>query len=465
MWARNDVSEDGDTIAAIATPRGTGGISIVRISGPRALEICGRMVRLARGRKVESLKSWRMVLGEVRDPGSLEPIDQAIVLVMRAPRSYTGEDVVEIQCHGGSLVTEKILNLALALGARLAEPGEFTRRAFLNGRISLEEAEAVLDVVNSRSELSLAQATRRLRGELGAVVRNWESRLLGILACIQAGIDFPEDADPPTVEGMASQIRVLREEIRDMLSRAPLGLALVEGVEVALVGRPNVGKSSLFNALLSEERAIVTEIPGTTRDVLREHTEWYGLPVVLLDTAGLRQTSEIIEAIGVARARTAALSSEVILYVLDDSEGISPEDKEWLERWGERRLLAVISKVDLGKKKVSKEELGNFVGDRWVEVSSVTGQGIDELKRKVSGLFGGSVVSGEVVPGSARQVDCLRRAEMALSRALEEMGEDWTWDMVVLSLEEAERAFLELIGGKVTERTLDMIFSRFCVGK
>ncbi len=452
-----------DTVAAIATPTGTGGISVVRISGGDALRIVDAFVRLRQRRSLARLKAWFVGLGVVVDPDSRGTIDEVIVLVMRGPRSYTGEDVVEIQCHGGRLVTEKILSLALRYGARAAAPGEFTRRAYLSGRISLIEAEAVLDVVNAPSEASLREASRRLKGELGQEVRRWEKEVLGALASMLAASDFPEDVEDQST-GAFCQIDKVRAEIRRVLVRAPLGLALASGIEVCLVGRPNAGKSSLFNALLGQERAIVTEVPGTTRDVLRERTEWEGLPVILLDTAGLRETSEVIEAIGVDRAREAAQSSEVILYVVDATVPLTEEDRSHLARWQDRRLLLVINKTDLGPALVDGEEIREVAPENRIPVSTVTGKGLSQVKGRVLSWFSVGHPEGALL-GSARQIDCLRRAEEALTLVLNARSEGWTEDVVIVALESAAGAFAELTGRKVSEEALEQVFARFCVGK
>lgn len=464
--ARNQTGYSGvltDTIAAIASPRGVGGIAIVRLSGKDSMEIAENMVRLKRRGKLQAVQSWFMALADIVDvAGKL--IDESVVLVMRGPKSYTGEDVVEIQCHGGMIVAEKILSVALGLGARPALPGEFTKRAFINGRITLDEAEAVLDMVTSASEASLVQAGRRLKGELGSMVEKWETEIVDLLALLQGSIDFPEtiETDKRQIEQL---LTTLSREIGEVLKRAPLGLALSQGVEVCLVGRPNVGKSSLFNALLSRERAIVTDIPGTTRDVLREPTEWYGLPVVLLDTAGLRQTGEVVEALGVERAQSAAMESNVILYVLDDTEGICREDVKWLTRWQNRNCLAVVTKADLMKQKVNTQELEDITQGNWARVSGATGEGIEDLKKKVQAMFTSLGDPEALAPGSARQVDCLKRALGEIDNALAFLQQGWTDDVIVLSLEEAADSLMELTGKKVTGETLDRIFSRFCVGK
>lgn len=456
---------EDDTIAAISTPRGAGGIAVVRVSGPQAIRIAGSVIRLKRPAPLESVKPWSARLGTVACEGG-PLVDQVIVLVMRKPRSYTGEDMVEVQCHGGLLVSQKVLLALLNAGARHAEPGEFTKRAFLNGRITLEEAEAVFDVVSAPTEASLREAGRRLRGELGSKVEAWEERLYGALAALHASADFPEEVGDMTDDAFG-EVAAVHREIAQVLDRAPLGLALANGVEVCLVGAPNSGKSSLFNALIAADRAIVSEVPGTTRDVLRERAEWNGLPVVLLDTAGLRPTEDVVEMIGVERAERAASQSEVILYVVDDTVGITDEDRKWVSKWlGEgRRMLVVVSKVDAREGKVDLCELDGMTGGSRVMASSVTGQGLEEIKARVTSWFDPGEGLESVVPGSARQVDCLRRAAAFLDEALERLHAGWSEDVIVVCIEEGVRALSEITGKNVTEETLAQVFSRFCVGK
>jgi tRNA modification GTPase len=454
-----------DTIAAISTPRGTGGISIVRLSGPDAVSIADRVVNLKTSQPIKAMQSWSARLGTVRAADGTA-IDEAVVILMRKPRSYTGEDMVELQCHGGPVASQKVLFALLEAGARHAGPGEFTKRAFLSGRITLDEAEAVLDVVTASTEAALKEAGRRLGGELGAKVKKWEERLYGALAGLLALADFPEEVEEMS-ESAFEEIAVIRKEIADVLRRAPLGLALSGGIEVCLVGAPNSGKSSLFNALLSQDRAIVTEVPGTTRDVLRERAEWNGLPVILLDTAGLRRTEDVVELIGVARAEEAARESEVILYVIDGTRGVTCEDRKWVSKWREegRHVIAVVSKADAGIDPTDFFELGEITGGAYVVSSSKTGQGVEEIKARVARMFDGGDGLEVVAPGSARQVDCLRRAEALLGEALSGRSSGWSEDVLVLSVEEAARALSELTGKNVSEEALEQVFSRFCVGK
>ncbi|MBE3520171.1 MAG: tRNA uridine-5-carboxymethylaminomethyl(34) synthesis GTPase MnmE [Firmicutes bacterium] len=456
----------GETIAAIATPRGTGGIAIIKVSGKDAVAVAAGCLSARGARKLSRARGYTAFFDRVVSPHSGETIDEVIVLVMRSPRSYTGEDVVELQCHGGELVAEKVLDAVLSRGARMAEPGEFTRRAFLNGKITLDEAEAVLDVVSAKTDRALRQAFLRLEGKLGKLVLGCRERIAGVLSRVQAALDFPDDISLRDEE-VVPVIEEVTAEIDSMLEEGVLGLALTSGVELTLVGRPNVGKSSLFNALIGEDRAIVTEIPGTTRDLLRERVQWSGIPVVLVDTAGLRQTREIVEAIGVERARKAAEESWAALYVVDATEPLADEDWYWLERWRDRRVVVVLNKADIAREDV-RREISALVEARTgfpvVEVSARTGSGLERLKETVVGMFGGAERES-VVPGSARQVACLRRAREALVRALEAWKEGWTWDVVASEMEEACRGLDELTGSRISEDVLDEIFSRFCVGK
>lgn len=456
----------GETIAAIATPRGTGGIAIVKISGKDAVAVAADCLSARGARKLSRSRGYTAFFDRVVSPESGETIDEVIVLVMRCPRSYTGEDVVELQCHGGELVAEKVLDAVLSRGARIAEPGEFTRRAFLNGKITLDEAEAVLDVVSARTDRALRQAFLRLEGKLGKSVLGWRDRIEAVLAMVQGALDFPDDISLRD-EDVVPVLEEVADRIDCMLEDGVLGLALTSGVELALVGRPNVGKSSLFNALLGEERAIVTEIPGTTRDLLRERVQWAGIPVILVDTAGLRETREIVEAIGVERARNAAEESWGTLYVVDGSVPLTGEDWYWLGKWRDRRVVVVLNKCDVAPEHV-KREISALVTGRTgfpvVEVSARTGSGLEKLKETVVGMFGGAERES-VVPGSARQVACLRRAREALVRALQAWREGWTWDVVASEMEEACRGLDELTGSRISEDVLDEIFSRFCVGK
>ena len=279
------------------------------------------------------------------------------------PRSYTGEDTVEIQCHGGRLVSEKVLAAILCSGARLAGLGEFTRRAYLNGRITLEQAEAVVDLVYAKSEASLAQASRRLRGELGAIVKEWEEQLTGILASLMGSMDFPEDVMTDRTE-ITKTLEKLARTLENISESAVLGLALSQGVEICIIGRPNVGKSALFNVLLRQDRAIVAGVAGTTRDVLREHTQWGEIPVILMDTAGIRDTEEIVELMGVEKAKTAASQAEVVLYVVEAGLGLTSYDLEWLEKLKDRRYLLVVYKTDIAR--VDPEPYEKACAGKWV---------------------------------------------------------------------------------------------------
>lgn len=456
----------GETIAAIATPSGKGAIAVIKISGKTALKVAAGCLSPRGARKLAASRARSAFVDRVISPLTGEPVDEVVVLVMKGPRSYTGEDVVEFQCHGGELVAEKVLESVLLCGARAAEPGEFTRRAFLNGKMSLDEAEAVVDVVGAKTERALRQAFLRLEGNLGRSVLRWRQRLGEVLATIQGALDFPDDVWLLEQEARCA-LQDVGERISEMVQGGVLGLALASGVQVALTGRPNAGKSSLFNALIGEDRAIVTDVPGTTRDVLRERVEWGGIPVVLVDTAGLRQTQEVVEAIGVERARLAAEESWAIIYVVDGTAGLGEDDWFWLRKWQDRRLVVVASKSDIVPGEKTRDIVSTIregTGFPVISVSSTEGSGVGEVKETVIRMFGGAE-RDSVVPGSARQMACLRRARDALDSALEAWGEGWTLDVVACGVEEACRALDELTGSRVTEDVLDEIFSRFCVGK
>ncbi|MCL4424879.1 MAG: tRNA uridine-5-carboxymethylaminomethyl(34) synthesis GTPase MnmE, partial [Firmicutes bacterium] len=344
-----------DTIAAISTPPGEGAIGIVRVSGPAALEIVGKVFR-GRGLPLEKTGGFRARYGFVVDPATGERIDEVIVLVLRSPHSYTREDTVEINCHGGIVPIRQILLATLRAGARPAEPGEFTKRAFLNGRLDLAQAEAVLDVIRARTERGVQAALAQLKGRLSQRMHALGARVLGLIAQVEAGIDFPEEDVPEATSSViAEEAQKVLAEIGELLSGSWEGKIIRDGLRTAIVGLPNVGKSSLLNALLREERAIVTAIPGTTRDLLEEGISIRGIPLVVVDTAGLRESEDVVEQIGVARAREAMSRAELVLVVLDDSEGLREEEREILREVAGKAVLVFINKTDLGRGLVTSE--------------------------------------------------------------------------------------------------------------
>jgi tRNA modification GTPase len=463
-----------DTIAAIATPQGEGGIGTIRISGPRAAEILAELFVPASGKvpPVEEIESHRLVFGFVRDPESGERVDEVLAVLMRAPHSYTREDVVEIDCHGGVVPVQRVLGLCLREGARLAQPGEFTLRAFLNGRLDLAQAEAVLDVVRARTGEGLRLAVEQLAGGVSSRVKGARAKLLHALAHLEATIDFPEDDVPPA--DVSPELMDALDDLRALIASASTGIVLRQGVRTAIIGRPNVGKSSLLNALLRTERAIVTPIPGTTRDTLEEIANVRGVPLVLTDTAGLRAddaTNDPIERIGMDRTRRALGESDLALLVLDGSKKLSTEDMELIRELKELAppmWLAVVNKSDLEQalnQRTLKEVLGKV---DIVATSAVKPDGTDLLEKKLADL----VLSGKATPApgdatvtSVRHRDALQRAEEHVKAALDSAADNAPAAFVAVDLHSALNTLGEITGETVGEDLLDEIFSNFCIGK
>ncbi|HHV78678.1 MAG TPA: tRNA uridine-5-carboxymethylaminomethyl(34) synthesis GTPase MnmE [Firmicutes bacterium] len=458
-----------DTIAAIATPPGEGGIGIVRISGVRAFEIGRRVFRPARKGFWEE-RGWRVGLGSaVKDSG--EVLDECVAVVMPAPRSYTKEDVLEIQCHGGQAVLGMVLETVLNLGARLAEPGEFTQRAFLNGRIDLAQAEAVIDLVRAQTETALRVAVDQLRGSLSRRVRKLRRGLVDMLASIEGSIDFPEDEVPePERPQLIEDIQRIIGEIDELLSSARQGIIVREGLKVAIVGKPNVGKSSLMNALLGAERAIVTDLPGTTRDVVTEVADINGVAVTLADTAGIRDTKDVVEGVGVERAVGQARAADLVLLVVDDQTGLTAEDWQVREIVSEalkgERGLVVVNKIDAGRGMVRAEEASRLgFGSPVVRVSAKTGAGLDELKRQIVRKTLQSEQVGSGLVTRVRHKRALEEAREVCVRVEEELKGGDPLDLVCVELREAAEVIGRITGENVTEDVIDQIFSTFCVGK
>ena len=465
-WLRmtNHLS-DHDTIAAIATPPGRGAIGIVRISGPEALRIGEQLFRGERG--LAELKGFAAALGWVEDQS--ERLDQVLCLVMRAPRSYTREDVVEFHCHGGPEPLRRVLQAVLGRGARLAEPGEFTRRAFLAGRIDLSSAEATAELIESQIEAQARAALKRLAGGLQAAIGGLRAQVLELLALLEAGIDFADEEDIPVISRpeLRSRLAGLQAEVERLLQESERGRVVEEGFFAAILGRPNVGKSTLMNALLREDRVIVTPHPGTTRDVVEESVVLAGLLVRLSDTAGIRASQDAVEQLSVDRSWRAAAGADLVLLLLDGSEPIQPEDSALVAKLGRQPVLLVLNKADL--KPALREEDANRLcpGAPVVSISALTGQGLDRLEAKIVELAS----SGQSWPGESavllnlRQRQSLRRAGEALARAQAALEEKLSDEFVAADLRPALAALGEITGESVSEEILDLIFSRFCVGK
>jgi tRNA modification GTPase len=455
--------EAGDTIAAISTPPGEAGIGIVRLSGPESQTIARRLFRPRRSHP--HWQSHRLYLGHILDSRG-EVLDEVLLTLMRAPHTYTREDVVEIHCHSGFAVLRAILGEVLAQGARLARPGEFTLRAFLSGRLDLSQAEAVLEVIKARTQASLRVATAHLVGGLGQRLGGISAALLGVLVRLEAALDFPEEAAELAPAAIEEALAGPQEELEHLLATYKQGRLLREGVKVVLAGRPNVGKSSLLNRLLDADRAIVTDIPGTTRDVIEETVTLGGLALVLSDTAGLRQARDLVEELGVARSRERLAQADLILYLVDGSAPFSPEDTQVLGELAGRPVLIVLNKIDLPQK-IQLEDISRNFSHLVVAISALTGQGLENLEQAVLDLVleGGVRTDGEIVT-QARHAGLLVRAGEALARgrALLDQAEP-SWELVALEVKEALLALGEITGEEVGDAVLDHIFSEFCIGK
>jgi tRNA modification GTPase len=455
--------EAGDTIAAISTPPGEAGIGIVRLSGPRAEAIARRVFRPRRPR--DPWQSHRLFLGHVLDSQG-HVLDEVLLTLMRAPQTYTREDVVEIHCHSGFAVLKAILGAVLAQGARLARPGEFTLRAFLAGRLDLSQAEAVLEVIQARTQASLRVAAAHLAGGLGKRVGEQRTALLNLLAGVEAALDFPEEAAELSPPGLSEELAGPLGELTKLLATYRQGRLLKEGAAVVLAGRPNVGKSSLLNRLLNADRAIVTDIPGTTRDVIEETISLGGVPLRLMDTAGLREARDLVEELGVARSRERLAQADLIVFLVDASEPLTFEDIQTLEELPDRPVLVVLNKIDLPPQ-LKVEDLQSYSSHPVVALSALTGQGLENLQQAMADLVlaGGVQTAGEIVT-QARHAELLVCTAEALGRGRELLEQtEVPWELLALEVKEALQALGEITGEEVGDAVLDQIFEQFCIGK
>jgi tRNA modification GTPase len=452
-----------DTIVAIATPLGEGGIGVVRLSGPAAVPIAARIYRSDSGADPTTFSSHTVHLGRAVEPSSGETIDVALWTAFRAPRSYTGEDVVEISGHGSNLALLRIVQVARREGARLAEPGEFTRRAFLNGRMDLAAAEAVADLIRARTDAALRVAAHQLEGRLSRVTRGLRADLIALLAEIEAAIDFPDDVEPPASANVAATLQATVGTAERLLATADAGRLFREGAAVVIAGRPNVGKSSLLNALLRESRAIVTEIPGTTRDVIEEAVNIRGIPLRAIDTAGLRETADVVERLGVERTHRQIETADLVLWVVDLSEPATEEDRRIGAMLRGRPFLLVANKADLPPRLDPIELMEDASVIRTV---APTGEGIDALEDAIAArLLGAGVTSEDVLVSNARHQARLEAASAALRQAIVTIEAGFEQAMIAVDVKIAAEALGEITGESVTEATITEIFARFCVGK
>ncbi len=453
-----------DTIAAIATPIGEGGLAVIRISGRDALTVADRCFKpVGKNGVLPSAAATHTIhFGHIVRNGDV--VDEVLIGVMRAPRTFTREDIVEITCHGGVLPAKMVLDTVLESGARLAEPGEFTRRAFLNGRIDLAQAEAVADLIHSRTELALRAANEQLAGKLSQRINTLRDEMVKTLAHVEAHIDFPdEDIAPDTKEQLLERLERGARFMEELLKTADEGQILRRGTRAAIVGRPNAGKSSLLNQLLGHDRAIVSAIPGTTRDTIEETANIRGLPVVFIDTAGLRESQDEIEIEGIRRSRRSLEAADFILHVFDQSEPLTDEDRTYLDEFSGRKRILVRNKMDLPL----RLELPGNVADDVVSVCCLTGKGIEELKDAIRRLIWSGEIGSEMfqVMINSRHQDALKRAREATLRTIEALSAGGTLELAAMDLRIAVNAVGEIVGKTTTEDLLDMIFSQFCIGK
>ena len=458
-----------DTIAAIATAQGEAGIGIVRVSGALALTIAAEVFRSPRGVSPTQLPTHTLTYGHVVDAtASDEMIDEVLLGIMHAPRTYTGEDVVEFNCHGGTLPLTAVLDVVLKNGARVAEPGEFTKRAFLNGRLDLAQAEAVAELIASKTDLSRKIAVEALAGKLSDTVNGLNDRLAALLAEIEASIDFPEeDLDFMKVETQLEAARAVQTELTTLLETAAEGRLITEGANVAILGKPNVGKSSLLNALVGTPRAIVTDIPGTTRDTIEEMMNIGGIPLKLIDTAGIRHTDDIVEQQGVERSKAVQERAELHLMMFDASQPLNDADHELLKTAQASKAILILNKVDLPVVTSPTALLAHCPKKQVVETAIPEGKGLDRLKATISEeLLGGELGIGESpIVTNARHQEALRRANEGLDYAIESLENGMPPDLIAVDLRIGLEGLGDIVGKTTTEDILDRIFSQFCVGK
>lgn len=460
------VVADIDTIAAISTALGEGGIGVIRLSGPEAIPIALLLFRRADGTALAKPEPFRQYYGHIRHPETGEIVDEVLLSVMRAPRSYTREEMAEISAHGGPVPLRAILALVCAAGARLAQPGEFTQRAFCNGRIDLTQAEAVLDTIRARTDAGLRAAQHVLRGELAGRIRDLRGRLVVLLATLEVAIDYAdEDLTILTPREIQAELTDIRAAVAALVASHTRGRLLREGASTVIVGRPNTGKSSLLNALLGEARAIVTEIPGTTRDVIEEQIDLAGVPLRLLDTAGIRHTEDVVERMGVERSRTSLAEADLLLLVLDGSQSLTAEDRALLADVQGRTVIVVLNKGDLPAA-VTADDVHALLDAPVVTLSATTGAGLAQLEETISALLlGAAVVSEGPQLANLRQREAAERAVHALDAALATLAAGGSEELVAVDAMEAAAALGEISGEHVREDVIAELFARFCVGK
>lgn len=458
---------DFDTITSISTPMGEGAIGIVRLSGPEAVEIGDKLYKGKK--KLKDVPSHTINYGHIIDPETDEVVEEVMISVLRAPKTFTREDIIEINCHGGILTINRILELTMTQGARMAEPGEYTKRAFLNGRIDLSQAEAVMDFIRSKTDRASKVAMNQIEGRLSDLIKRQRQSILEILAQVEVNIDYPEydDVEDATTEFLLAQSKKIKNEIDQLLETGTQGKIMREGLSTVIVGKPNVGKSSMLNNLIQDNKAIVTEVAGTTRDVLEEYVNVRGVPLRLVDTAGIRDTEDIVEKIGVERSRKALSEADLILFVLNNNEPLTEEDRTLYEVIKNEDAIVIVNKTDL-ERRLDIEEVKTMIGDTsLIQTSMLKQEGIDELELQIRDLFFGGEVQNQDMTyvSNSRHISLLKQARQTIQDAIDAAEAGIPMDMVQIDLTRTWEILGEIIGESASDELINQLFSQFCLGK
>lgn len=457
---------NSETIAAISTPHGTGGIGIIRVSGNNSFDIAKKIFK---GKKsFDEIKSHTVSYGKIIDPVKLVTLDEVLLTKMIAPNTFTREDIIEISCHGGIVVVRDILDLVVREGARIAEPGEFTKRAFLNGRIDLSQAEAVIDVINSKTSQSSKAAVDQLEGKLSVKLKNARSKLIELLAHIEVTVDYPEhDIEEITGQKVHEELQEIKQKLLDIMLGYEKGRIIREGIDAVIVGMPNVGKSSLLNEFSGKNRAIVTDIPGTTRDIIEEYVNIEGIPVRIIDTAGIRDTEDVVEKIGVEKTHSAIESADLVIMMLDAKKGICKKDENILEKLVDKKLIILLNKIDL----VSQEDIikaqNKLQGKKVIPLSLKEEIGIKEIGLYISELFTMGKISSnnEILLTNVRHKNLIDLGIKSIDDAINAYNEQMPLDLIAIDITNAAEHIGKITGESVSEDVIHEIFSRFCLGK
>ena len=467
MHKEASLTMDFDTITSISTPMGEGAIGIVRLSGPQAVEIGDKLYK---GKKpLAEVDSHTINYGHIIDPETNETVEEVMISVLRAPKTFTREDIIEINCHGGILTINRILELTMTHGARMAEPGEYTKRAFLNGRIDLSQAEAVMDFIRSKTDRASKVAMNQIEGRLSDLIKRQRQSILEILAQVEVNIDYPEydDVEDATTEFLLQQSKNIKQEINQLLETGAQGKIMREGLSTVIVGRPNVGKSSMLNNLIQDNKAIVTEVAGTTRDVLEEYVNVRGVPLRLVDTAGIRDTEDIVEKIGVERSRKALSQADLILFVLNNNEALTEDDQTLYDVVKNEDVIVIINKTDL-ETHLDINEVKEMIGDTpLIQTSMLKQEGIDELEIQIRDLFFGGDVQNQDMTyvSNSRHISLLKQARQSIQDAIDAAESGIPMDMVQIDLTRTWEILGEIIGESASDELIDQLFSQFCLGK